>query len=72
MKKMWILIVLAAIVTVSWGLCGCKKEKAPGTKEVEVKKEEAKPAGETTPAKPAEEKPMEGPAAEKPKDHPAH
>ncbi len=63
MKKIWILILLTAVVFVSTGLTSCqKKEKPTGTQAAPAKQEEAKPA----------EKPAGEPAAEKPKDHPAH
>ena len=60
MKKIWMLILLAAVFAVSLGLNGCqKKEKPVDTKDVETITEEDIP-------------PVEEPAEAKPKDHPAH
>ena len=71
MKKMWMLILVVALVVGSVGLYGCSKNdsdtpptaddvKAPDTGAVEKTMDEAK------------DKAAELPAAEKPKDHPAH
>ena len=72
MKKMWMLILVAAVVMVSAGLYGCSK-KDTGKKPVETKVEGTKPADtEAVKSELEDAKPIEHPAAEKPKDHPAH
>lgn len=59
MKKMWMFIILVAIVAVSLGLQGChNQDNAVVTEAAESRQEGTNPA--------------ENPAAAKPKDHPAH